>query len=483
MAKILWQATRPGARALNQPEGPVSYYLDAYAANDMTLARQIWRQYGSAISRVKEIDRRDWSSSWNWWPGALGASLLAAADQKDKKRQKELVEKLICYCQRQLNRVSPHFDLWGKETLSRIYNWPACVMALVHEWAKRDQVAAPALQPLEDLLRAHAYLLTLFALPQPHPDSRTKELFVCAPGMRSHKLQQGQKISFLLACMLDVNGVRGSRKALKTSAKPGVSELWSSRVAWRAPHEYLNDDERRMLLRHVRQGDQVEKIATVLHELGVELRAPMQVWRYENGDYVTLAQRNTHSSTPPIMAMSRVNGKYHHLSVHRKKMRGGGGRRLGSPVRCWRDSDLVNVTFKGAVQRRNAEPKDLKGSIPAPPMDKKILYAARVGRNDDNGSSGVWTMTEQTRTVELERRKDNVLKHAARAAALADGRPKQGIFKHAQTLGILTSAAVPELDTIYRHALAIEDRAPLDPDQELIYQLARRIVAYWEWWA
>ena len=485
MGEILWKATRPSDKALRQPEGPVSYYLDAYGANDLKLARQIWSQYGGAISRVREIDRRNWKSSWNWWPGALGASLLAAADQGDMARQRLLVEKLACYCQRQLNRVSPHCDLWGNETLSRIYNWPMCVMALVHEWASRNRdIAEPALASLEDLLRAHAYLLTLFGLPQPHPESLTKKLYVCAPGMRSHKFQRGQKISFVLACMLDVDGVRGDQRAFDVAAKPGVSVLWSSRVAWKVPHEYLGEEEREMLRQHVRTGKKAVEIVEVLNDLGVELRAPIQVWRYQNGDFVTLARRNVQGSTPPIMAMSRVDGTYHHLSVHRKNMRGEGGRRLGSPSLCWRDAGRVHVKFPGAIQSKNAAPEDLEGSIPAPPEDEEILFAARIGRKGKDDSPGVWVMTEETREEHEEGRRSAILKHAEKAAALAEGQSEEsGIYKHAQVLGVLASAEEPELEKIYRRSRAIERLAPMDPQQEMILRRARRIVAHYEWWA
>jgi len=75
---IKWKAPKPDAKKLSQPEGASSYYLDAYASGDLELARQIWKEYGGAIQRDREIDNRNWTGSWNWWPIGLAASLLAS---------------------------------------------------------------------------------------------------------------------------------------------------------------------------------------------------------------------------------------------------------------------------------------------------------------------------------------------------------------------------------------------------------------------
>lgn len=479
MPEILWKASPPSAKKLQQPEGPPGWYLDAYAANDLELARRIWTKYSGAINRVEEIDKRAWLSSWNWWPEALATRILAASDRGDKSEQAHLVEALTRYCHRQLNRLSPKQDLWGAETLSRLYNWPAAVMSLLHDWAKQNNVEA-ALPPLTDLLRAHAYTLTLLSLPDPYPGSETKELYVCAPGMRSHQFQQGQILSFIAACMLNAKGVRERPQALAKAAKPGVSVLWPSRVAWRARHEYLTEPERAMLRRHVENGTEAGEIVKVLNELGVELRTPVQVWRYQNGEYTAFARTNVQGSTPPIMAMSRVNGQYHHLDVHPHGFRGEGHRRLGSPSKCWREADHVRVIFKNAVLGRHAPPKDLEGSIPAPMEEGKLLYAARIG-SQGPGTGGVWLMTEETRAQELEARRLRIVANATRIGELSADKPDQGVFGHGQAIGRLVQG--PTTDMIFQRARAITRIGAKRPAEEEVVGLARHINEIGEWWS
>lgn len=478
MPEILWTTPRPSEKKLHQPEGPSSYYLDAYAADDLSLARRIWSEFGGAISRVREIDRRNWLSSWNWWPGALAASILAASDRGARGRQALLVEKLIRYCQSQLNRVSPRHDLWGAETLSRLYCWPVSVMALLHDWAKDNNVEA-AVGPLTDLLRAHAYTLALFTLPDPYPDSEANQLFLCAPGMRSHKFHKGQIISFITACVLNAANVRDRPRVLEAAAKPAFSILWPGRVAWRARHEYLSEDERGMLMRHVRNGDQAPEIVKVLNSLGVELRSSIQVWRYQSGDYVALARNNVQGSTPPIMAMSRVDGEYWPLDVHPRGFRGEGGRRLGHPSKCWREAAQVRVVFRNAVLGGNAEPKDLEDSIPSPIEGGKILFAARFGRKGPDNES-VWVMTEETREQEEKARDGRILRDAQRIGELAAGRPDRGIARHGQAIGRL--AAGSETGGITLRARAIARIGARRQDEEEIYLRSQRIIETSEWW-
>lgn len=462
---IQWNAPKPIARKLNQPEGASSYYLDAYASGDLALARQIWRDHGDKIRRDREIDRRNWPSSWNWWPLALASRLLAS----DEGERPPLVQALVRYCESQLNRREPKHDLWGQEILSRIYPWPVAAMALVYDWAKEKKVA-PAVAALTDLLTAHAYTLALFSLPHPYPQSAARALYVCAPGMRSNKFEQGRQISFITSCILNAGNVRGNRAALVSTANPKSRVDWSSRVAWAASHAYLPEAERKKLLAHVETGEHAQEIVDKMQGLGVAFRTPVQVWRYKNGDYVALAKRNVQGSTPPILAMTRVDGRYHHLSVHPPELRGHGGRRLGDPSKCWREGDRARVYFEDAVLGPASGPETLEGSIPAPPEDdaSELHYAVRIS-------------PEGTGFLDRAKRREDVLRFARAVATLAQDRPKRGIDKHAQAIEVLVGQG--DLERIYRRARAIERLEPTDAQQERIRRTAAHVVDFYEWWA
>lgn len=475
-----WKAPRPDDKKISQPEGASSYYLDAYAAGDAKLAEDIWRDFGGKIRSVSEITDRNHNGSWNWWPLSLVAQLLAS----EKSERKKLIERLIHYCERQLNRGDQKHDLWGKETLSRIYPWPIPVLALAHDWA-RDNGEQKLEEELARLCRAHAYTLALFTLPWTFPGSPVSELYVCAPGMRSHNFEMGIQISFITACLLNVNGVRQDSRALLRAANPKVRVHWSSRVAWAASHAYLTAEDREALLAHIQTGQGSNKIVSVLNSLGVEFRTPFQVWRYKDGSFLAMAKRNVQGSTPPIMAMTRIGSDYDHLDVHPHDMRGEGGRHLGSPSKCWLFGGRVHTLFKSAKLRPGADPENLEGDIRAPRDDQEILYAVRIGQKNGDVES-VHLMTEDQRDAAEQEQLQNFRLWAGGMKELLEGKPDEPkILQHGQAIARLADTDPLNTLKIYKHAKAIERREP-DKSAELqkkVHAWARRIADLYEWWA
>ncbi len=166
-----------------------------------------------------------------------------------------------------------------------------------------------------------------------------------------------------------------------------------------ATHDYLGEAERQLLREHVRTGRNAPAIVDRLNALGVELRTPVQSWRYVSGDFVALAMRNVHGSTPPLMAMSRTDGVYRHLAVHPENLRGEGGRSLGNPSKCWHEDDRVDARFENAVVRQGGRPR---------PLHDMWAVAHLAGRIDSLHGSDVPPLTDKMSTGTAVRMTENV---------------------------------------------------------------------------
>ena len=300
-------------------------------------ALERYRSYGRGDSRTQDYWRgraRDRASkhagpitpaevnrggSWNH---PIAAAVLMALMEDERWDQ------VLQYCEWQLDGT--HKGLWGAEALSHIYPHPFPYLVMAYEKKNDPQIRR--------VLRAHAYLLTLLALPKSYGrepgetrgegaySNRRLPLHVCAGGMRSQWAYRGNVyLSYALSAVL-------SDKAPPLPTWHDAHRRvqgWSSRIMMHSPHAYLSAEDRQLLSQHVRAPNP-EPIVKELQALGVRSRARLEIARYAGGQGYSFFATNTHASTPPLMGQSQVGNLYRTLGLHPTDLRGTrGGNSVG----------------------------------------------------------------------------------------------------------------------------------------------------------
>ena len=281
-------------------------------------------------------------------------------------------DRLKTYAVHQLDGT--HKGLWGQEGTSHEYPHPIMYCAVAYE---RKQ-----LPELKNLLRAHAFLLALLALPKPYQKDRgdsasegpyggssTKlSLHVCAGGMRSQWPYRGNvSLSYALEIM------RGKKPKIPTwRSTDKRREGWPNRVMRHTSHEYLSRGDRDLIENVIKKAD-VEPLVAELKKLGVRSRGTLHVLRYPADQGASYYETNTHPSTPPIMGQSWIRSSgYRTLSTAPDRLRGTRGGNSVGDVTAWLEGNKIFAKATGVVaagELGNWPPCEIDGRRPPKPNE------------------------------------------------------------------------------------------------------------------
>lgn len=260
----------------------LGYALDGYASDGVSCLRTVKNNHGNCESgkdcfRNRSQISSSFQGSWNIPPMSWAVNAL---DNGDASAQ----SLLTTYAQ---NQRTSTYGLWGLEITSWLYWWPLPTLGLVF-----DEVPAvrSALQPL---LQAHVGFLSLFSTGNRvlTPSIRT------LPGSGTHDAAWGQDYFFKKAV-----GIAVSKPTGASTQEWG----WPYRVTDVLGHGYMSTTIRDRYADNFWDGSEIDWVVAKLNAVGVTTRAPMHVWRYQNGDYGTLIERDTHSTKEPVYAVSVI---------------------------------------------------------------------------------------------------------------------------------------------------------------------------------
>lgn len=318
----------------------------SYGKND-SRTQDYWK--GRARERAKKHasaippDQVKRGGSWNH--PVAGAVLMGLMEN-------ESWDKVTQYCEWQLDGT--HLGLWGAESLSHIYPHPVPYLVMAYEQRQRPEI--------QRVLRAHAYLLTLLALPKSYSrepgevrgegafSNRRMPLQVCCGGMRSQWPYRGNVyLSYALAVLLAKNTPplptwRSTHRRIQG---------WPCRVMLHSRHAYLTAKDRALLSGHVANPNP-RPIVDELGKLGVRSRARLEIARYARGQGYSFFATNTHASTPPLMAQSQVADRYRTLGLHPNDLRGTSGGNTVGKVTASRVGGRIVGEAKGVRYGGNA---------------------------------------------------------------------------------------------------------------------------------
>ncbi len=303
-------------------------------------ARRVAEKHASPI-QGEEVTR---GGSWNH--PIAGAVLIGLMEQRDW----EVVRR---YCVSELDGT--HKGFWGTESMSHIYPQPITSLAVAFEVNPMPEV--------QKVLRAHAFLLALQALPRPYTHEagerredgesafRTRSLpfQVCCGGMRSQWPYRGNVyLTYALSILLAANA-----PAIPTWRRTNERiQGWPFRIMRHTSHDYLSREDRQLLANHV-DTPNPRPIVDELRSLGVTSRARLEIARYPQGQGYSFFATNTHASTPPLMGQSLVGGDYHTLGLHPENLRGTpGGNKVGR-VSAERRGNAISGRAEGVVAGGN----------------------------------------------------------------------------------------------------------------------------------
>ena len=355
---ILALTLTPSVQAVPRPDSPSSlhsspaWYLDAYAAGERNDARHIAETY-SHQWRGTIVHGGSWNIPVMQW---------VAGYISNTSRQTSRAE-LLSYVERQGS-----WGLGGQEMLSRLYlPWTLASLWIAYDVAE-ERGDKPLRGALQKVLRQHHLFLTLFAVAEPHPDARGISPFILAPGMRSPSFSEsGFVLSDLYRVML------GTTEPVPQNASFHTRHHgWPMRVARKSTRSWLAESDRDLSRTYIntvgRQG--VDQIVERLNQLGTTARADTIIERYVSGDFLAWSGWSTHNSTPPILAVSRVQGKLAFASCHHFSMRTWNQRAIGKGTAHEMPSSIA-ARFQGA--RLSPEPRN---SAPYYPESTEIFLTA-----------------------------------------------------------------------------------------------------------
>jgi len=232
-----------------------------------------------------------------------------------------------------VNQLDSAYGLWGKEIMSWIYWSPLPTMAVAYQ-------EIPEIRPnLRPLMQAHVGTLTLFSTGDQ----------VLTPSIRTYTWNEpstGQ--DYFLKRALGLN-------------PPDPPNLysndgqWGFRISKVVSHNYMAETVRLNYLDNYQDGSTIDWVVAKLNALGVTFRAKVHIWRYQNGDFATLIEKNVNGNNPPVYAVSRIGGTVRYLGPQVSTL---------SPLQCYRDGDVIRTSY---------------GTIPAPSSSTPLLYYVTVG--------------------------------------------------------------------------------------------------------
>lgn len=227
------------------------------------------------------------------------------------------------------------YGLWGKEITSWMYWAPLPTLAVAY------QEIVEVRKLLRPLMQAHVGTLTLF--------SAGDRVFT--PSIRTYdwnEVSTGQ--DYFLKKALGLN----------PPDPPGLNTHdgeWDFRITKAVSHNYMAETVRLDYLDNFQTGSTVDWVVAKLNALGVTFRARVHIWRYQNGDYATLIEKNVNGNNPPVYAVSRIGGVVYQLGPAYSSL---------SPLQCYRDGDVIRTSF---------------GTIPAPSSSTPLLYHVTIDPN------------------------------------------------------------------------------------------------------
>lgn len=263
--------------------------MDVYDPNDLTCLQGLMQTYPQHFANVPQMDPNH-NGSWNIPPMKWAANALDGGDAVAESRLADYAD----------NQLDAAYGLWGKEPTSWLYWWPLPTMGQVFDNVSNTAV----LEPTRKLLQAHVGFLSMFS-------DGTR---VLTPGMRTlpgsgtHDISLGLNYFFRDAVGLSVTKPAGA----------ATNEWgWPYRVTDRLSHSYMSSTIRTRYKTNFQTGAEIDWVVAKLNALNVTTRTRYRIWRYQNGDYATLLEQNTHGTKDPIYAVTKVGGVYHVLGPHR----------------------------------------------------------------------------------------------------------------------------------------------------------------------
>ena len=229
-----------------------------------------------------------------------------------------------------LNQLDPAYGLWGKEIMSWMYWSPLPTLAVAYQQIPGIRAS------VRPLMQAHVGTLTLF--------SAGDRVFT--PSIRTYDwndVSAGQ--DYFLKRALGLN----------PPDPPGLNTNdgeWDFRISKAVSHGYMADTVRLNYLNNFQTGSNIDWVVTKLNDLGVTFRAKVHIWRYQNGDFATLIEKNINGNNPPVYAVSRIGGTVRYLGPQVSNL---------SPLQCYRDGNVIRTSF---------------GTIPAP--SSSLLYYVTI---------------------------------------------------------------------------------------------------------
>lgn len=305
--------------------------IDGYLTDGVSCLRQIRDLFESGscgsgkTNRFRVYPQLTPSSSGSWNKPPM-SWLVNALDTGDVTS----ITRLDDYS---VNQLDAAYGLWGKEILSWMYWSPLPTLAVAYQ-------EIPDIRPnLRPLMQAHVGTLTLFSTGNQ----------VLTPSIRTYASNQpstGQ--DYFLKRALGLN------PADPPNLNTDDGE-WDFRISKSVSHNYMAETVRLNYLDNFQNGSTINWVVAKLNALGVTFRAKVHIWRYQNGDFATLIEKNVNGNNAPVYAVSRIGGSVQKLGPQVSTL---------SPLQCYRDGDVIRTSF---------------GTIPAPSSSTPLLYYVTIG--------------------------------------------------------------------------------------------------------
>ncbi|MCG8459794.1 MAG: hypothetical protein MI919_26230 [Holophagales bacterium] len=305
--------------------------IDGYLEGGVSCLRQVRDVFESGgcdagKTQYFKVDgslAHDTDSSWNKPPMSWVVNALDDGDSTS-------ITRLQRYA---LDQQDPAFGYWGKEITSWMYWGTLPALATAYHGVQ------PVRQRLRSLLQGHVGLLTLFSAGDRifTPSIRTKSWNGIADG-----------VDYFVKQALGLN----------PPDPPGSSTNdgeWDFRISKAVSHNYMAETVRQRYLESFLDGSNVDWVVAKLNAVGVTFRAKVHIWRYQNGDFATLIEKNINGNDPPVYAVTRVNGVVRKLGPAVSTL---------SPIECVRNGNKIETSF---------------GEIPAPSPFAPLVYHVTIG--------------------------------------------------------------------------------------------------------
>jgi hypothetical protein len=235
---------------------------------------------GDIFKVLQQLSAND-DKSWNKPPLSWLNNYFYDGDSTSKTRLKDYA----------VNQLTSAYGLWGKEPYSWLY-WdvvPACAVAF-------QEITDPAVRsPMQKLMQAHVGVLSIFSTGSRvyTPSTRTH------PGSSPSDASRGQ--DYFLKKALGLN------PAFPVGRNNEAN--WAFFITEKLTHNYMSTTIRDKYKTCYQNGSNIDWVIAKLNALGVYSKTPISVWRYMNGNYGVMMEKNVNHSKStqyPYYAVSKV---------------------------------------------------------------------------------------------------------------------------------------------------------------------------------